>query len=127
MPGRETAEETGVRLSPGALHPWSRWITPEPLPLRYDTWFYVAACPAGQEAWDASGETTHAAWARPADALADAESGRVIMLPPTVATLTELAELGTLTAVLAEPREVHPILPRLVGDAGGWHFAYPVA
>jgi 8-oxo-dGTP pyrophosphatase MutT (NUDIX family) len=45
---RETSEETSVVLTAGAVHPWSRWITPnEPsmMKKRFDARFFVAALP----------------------------------------------------------------------------------
>src|SRR3954465_10430498 len=40
---REVAEEAGLRLDPGAeLVPFARWITPERIAIRYDTWFFLA-------------------------------------------------------------------------------------
>src|SRR3954466_371940 len=43
---RELHEEAGIELPPDAeLLPWSRWITPEPVPTRFDTRFYVALAP----------------------------------------------------------------------------------
>ncbi len=59
---RETEEETGVILSGEHLIDWAHWITPEFEPRRYDTWFFLAALPAGQVAADISGETDRAAW-----------------------------------------------------------------
>src|SRR5947209_20166454 len=40
---REVAEEAGVELdAPDRLIPFSRWITPAEVKIRFDTWFYVA-------------------------------------------------------------------------------------
>ena len=47
---RELEEEAGIALGPNAeLVPYSRWITPAEVKIRYDTWFYLAAMPAGVE------------------------------------------------------------------------------
>src|SRR5262245_57912984 len=51
------------------LVPWTRWVTPEFEPRRFDTYFFVAALPAGQRARDVSGEADHTMWVRPADAI----------------------------------------------------------
>jgi 8-oxo-dGTP pyrophosphatase MutT (NUDIX family) len=52
---RETLEETGVRLQDDELVPWAHWITPEIEHRRYDTFFFVAALPAGEVPSDISG------------------------------------------------------------------------
>jgi 8-oxo-dGTP pyrophosphatase MutT (NUDIX family) len=113
---RELAEETGVRVRPADLRPWARWLTPEFEPRRFDTFFFVAAMPADQQPADAAGESDHALWAPPAQAL------RLPMLPPTRRTLTELAELSDVPAVLAaaDQRDVStPIRPVIEVDADG--------
>ena len=54
-----------ARLSLGALVPWARWITPEFEPRRYDTFFFVARVPSGQEPDGRTSEAQTAGWARP--------------------------------------------------------------
>ena len=47
---RELEEEAGVHLDdPHALVPWSRWITPAQVKIRFDTWFFLAPAPDGVE------------------------------------------------------------------------------
>jgi 8-oxo-dGTP pyrophosphatase MutT (NUDIX family) len=88
---RETFEETGIVLAAGEwLRPWSRWITPEFEPRRYDTHFFVAVMPAGQQAHDMGGESDAAVWTTPAAALDAAARGEWLLMPPTEVTLREL-------------------------------------
>lgn len=124
---RETREETGVELAADALVPWAHWITPEQQPIRYDTTFYLAALPAGQTAQDASSETADAGWMRPNEAVDAHWAGRLMMLPPTLSILLELAELSSLAAALelGRDRVVEVVLPHLVREADGWVFRYP--
>jgi 8-oxo-dGTP pyrophosphatase MutT (NUDIX family) len=124
---RETAEETGVDLVKGDLHPWAHWITPEIEPRRYDTRFFVAKLPADQEASDISGETDHAEWSTPDEALAAEHTGQIRMLPPTMSILIELADLPTVAEVInnAAGRQVEPVLPILVKAGSDWEFRYP--
>jgi 8-oxo-dGTP pyrophosphatase MutT (NUDIX family) len=126
---RETFEETGVVLSETDLHPWAHWITPEIEPRRYDTTFFVAAMPQDQEAADISGETDDADWSTPYAALAAERSGRILMLPPTISILVELADLPNVAGVInhAIGRQIEPVLPELVETASGWQFHYPQA
>ena len=123
---RETFEETGVVLSETDLHPWAHWITPEIEPRRYDTTFFVAAMPQDQEAADISGETDNADWSTPGAALAAERSGRILMLPPTISILIELADLPNVAEVInhAIGRQIEPVLPQLVETDSGWQFRY---
>ena len=98
------------------LRPWSRWITPEAEERRYDTRFFVAVMPAGQQAAGGTGESDRAAWLRPAAALAAAESGELTMLPPTRITLGELAAYPDVPAVMAADRPITPRCPVVVLD-----------
>lgn len=109
---REVAEEVGVQLDPAALHPWSRWITPEAEPRRYDTWFFVAALPEGQQAQLCTTEAESGEWIRPADALE-----RHRMLPPTAVTLREIAAYDSMDAILRQDRVIEPIMPVIEGRA----------
>ncbi len=122
---RELAEETGVCVDVTALVPWTRWLTPEFEPRRYDTYFFVAALPGGQRPGrpaGSEGEIDRVAWLRPCDALAAAEAGTLPMLPPTVAVLRDLASFDSLEAALAAgaDRDLStPITPRIVQDEDG--------
>jgi 8-oxo-dGTP pyrophosphatase MutT (NUDIX family) len=110
----EVLARRGLRIRDDLLVPWSRWVTPEFEPRRFDTWFFVAALPAGQEPRDVSGEADRTAWVDPADA------GHLTMLPPTAVTLAELSAYPDVAAVLAADRDAaRPVLPRIeVGPDG---------
>jgi 8-oxo-dGTP pyrophosphatase MutT (NUDIX family) len=98
------------------LRPWSRWITPEAEARRYDTRFFVATMPAGQQAAGGTGESDRAAWLRPAAALEAAEAGQLTMLPPTRITLGELAAYPDIPAVMAANPPITPRRPVVVLD-----------
>jgi 8-oxo-dGTP pyrophosphatase MutT (NUDIX family) len=124
---RETAEETGVQLSSDDLVPWAHWVTPEPEPRRYDTHFFLAALPEGQEAQDISGETDHAAWELPASALFGADQGDIALMPPTRSILLELAQARSVRQLLdaASDRVIECVLPQIVKIEAGWILRYP--
>ncbi len=119
---RELAEETGVRVGPGELVPWTRWITPEFEPRRYDTYFFVAALPDGQDPADVSGEADRTEWVRPATALARMADGEIVMLPPTSVTLGDISAHDSVESVLAAAAgrdAATPVLPRIEQDEDG--------
>jgi hypothetical protein len=74
----------------------------------------VAALPQSQHPADISGEADRTVWITPADALAGYADGSLIMLPPTVAVLRELAAYPSIEGVLAAERDVaSPVVPRV--------------
>lgn len=114
----EMLAERGLVPRTDLLAPWSRWVTPEFEPRRYDTYFFVAVLPAGQRTRDVGGEAAHTTWARPADLLDES----LPMLPPTRSTLRQLGAHPTIAAVLeaAAARDAGaPIEPRMEFDADG--------
>lgn len=113
-------EKRGLVLRSDLLRPWTHWITPTIEPKRYDTRFFVAAIPEGQRARDVSTEADQVAWVRPEEAVERASNGEWFMLPPTLATLSELAEYATVADVLAAEREIvvhEPIAEIVDGEA----------
>ena len=75
----------GLALRSDLLRPFAHWITPPVEPRRYDTKFFAAALPVGQEARHVSGEADEADWLTPTAALAELSAGARPMLPPTIA------------------------------------------
>lgn len=117
----------GLVLRTDLLRAWSRWITPEFEPRRYDARFFVAALPAGQRARDVGGESDRVAWLRPAEALGASGRGELRLMPPTAETLYELAEHDSVASVLAAAteRKVEPVLPRARLVAEGAELVLP--
>lgn len=109
---RETAEETTVELAESELKPWSRWVTPEVEDRRYDVAFYVARVPDGQDARNVTTEADRAEWLGLTAVLTGYFDGSIALLPPTLATIRELAVFDDVDAVLAAEREIRPLMPR---------------
>jgi len=111
----------GLVLRSDLLTPWSRWITPEAEPRRYDTRFFVARLPEGQRALGGTGESDEAAWLSPSAALAAADGGELTLLPPTAITLRELAAEPDVAALLAARRRIVPRRPAVTfTDGQAW-------
>jgi len=116
---RATFDEVLARhravAQPHLLRTWSRWVTPDFEPRRYDTHFYVAIAPAQGDARFVGGEADAAQWVAPALALAAQERGEWLLMPPTEWTLRELTTFTSAAAVLvaAEIRDIVPIQVRI--------------
>lgn len=109
-----------VQLDAGALAYLSHWLTPLGRAKRYDTRFFVAQAPQGQEARHDGTEMIGLQWMRPADALA--QGAALKLMGPTRATLMTLERFDTAAAALAwarSPREVSLIHPRIGVDRQG--------
>ena len=94
-------EEEGIFLAGDCLHYFSHWITPEPLPLRYDVRFFLAEAPSDQAVACDGIELTDHIWLRPSAALADYEAGRIGMVLPQIMTLVELSRFRTVSEAIA--------------------------
>ncbi|MFH1061074.1 MAG: NUDIX hydrolase [Pseudomonadota bacterium] len=109
-------------LDPGRLRLWDNWITPVARPQRFDTMFFLASLPAGQEAACDQHETSEGLWLGPAAALMANQAGRVGLAPPQVRLLGQLAalSLAQVQALLAgseQPLDHSPVMPVLwAGD-----------
>lgn len=82
------------------LH-WSHWITPETWPRRFDTHFFLAAMPEGQQATHDPGETSDGVWVAPEDALARHEAGAFPLVFATLHQLRDLVGLPDMAAAAA--------------------------
>jgi 8-oxo-dGTP pyrophosphatase MutT (NUDIX family) len=110
-----------LRLATDQLVYFAHWITPEERPIRFDTRFFAAPMPAGQDAVADDKEIVDVRWLTPAEAFAAFDRKEISLRRPTQKNL-ELFE-GAPTAVEAlarlEGRAVSTIRPRLVTDSGG--------
>jgi 8-oxo-dGTP pyrophosphatase MutT (NUDIX family) len=106
------------------LRPWANWVTPEDeRTRRYDTYFFVGALPAGQRADGENTESDRAGWRTPEAAIADFETHRTFLLPPTWTQLDALAG-HTVAEVLAVEREIAPVQPDLTNDGDNWSIEF---
>ena len=114
---REVAEETAVDL-PGtdALLPFSRWITPERMPIRFDTHFFLAALPEGAEPEADGSELVDMRWYSPGEALDAYGRDELELVMPTFKTLEALARFDTVDALFegVAGREVRPVTPQVL-------------
>jgi 8-oxo-dGTP pyrophosphatase MutT (NUDIX family) len=109
-----------IVLALDELVPYAHWITPEGMPKRFDTWFFLAAAPPDQLGAHDGKESTDSIWVSPREALAGGESGRFKLPFPTTRNLIKLGKQSNVKDALADSRgknivTVMPVMTRLNG------------
>lgn len=110
---RETREEAGISVDTTSLLHLSNWTTPEFMPKRFATWFFVAEVGDHADARADGVESDDLAWWRPADALAARNRREIDLGPPQYVTLDVLARSATVADALTacaceEPFDFRP-------------------
>jgi 8-oxo-dGTP pyrophosphatase MutT (NUDIX family) len=124
----EVCRQEAVRLALGDIHYFSHWITPEGSHRRFDTRFFVARAPSGQEPLHDGGELIDQTWIRPADALDRHRRGEFDLILPTIRNLQALARFKLADDLIEAARartDVPTMMPRLVRDGGGVRILLP--
>ena len=112
--------DNGMMLALDELVPYAHWITPEGMPKRFDTWFFLAAAPPDQLGAHDGKESTDSIWVSPREALAGGETGRFKLPFPTTRNLIKLGKQPNVKAALDDSRHksivtVMPVMTRLNG------------
>ncbi|HEY1450856.1 MAG TPA: NUDIX hydrolase [Solirubrobacteraceae bacterium] len=113
---RELREEAAISLDdPDALVKFSRWITPAQVKIRFDTHFFLAPLPAGQEPKVDGEEVVELGWFTPAQALDAHRAGQIALVFPTIKHLEQLGSFATVEQLLehARGRDVQPVEPKV--------------
>jgi 8-oxo-dGTP pyrophosphatase MutT (NUDIX family) len=114
---RELQEEAAIELDgPEGLVKFSRWITPAAVKTRFDTHFFLATLPDGQEPAIDGDECVDLGWFTPQGALKAHADGEILLVFPTIKHLEQLGAFTSVRELLdyARGREVLPVEPRVV-------------
>ncbi len=113
----------GLRWQASAIRPWSRWITPRhpAAGAAFDTRFFLARLPAGQEARHDGYETTEAVWLAPRQALALHAERRLELVTPQLMSLVKLARHADVDsawneALTSRPAHIQPEASEVDGE-----------
>lgn len=93
-----------LTLDAELVSPWANWVTPESNPIRYDTYFFLAALPDGQRADGDTSEAASSGWFRPTTILDGWRRGLLGLMPPTWAQLSRLDRVSTVAEALEVAR-----------------------
>lgn len=114
---RELREEAAIALEdPDELVKFSRWITPAEVKIRFDTHFFLAALPDGQEPRIDGEECVDLGWFTPRAALDAYAAGEIALVFPTIKHLEQLRDFSSVQALMeyARGREVQPVQPKVL-------------
>jgi 8-oxo-dGTP pyrophosphatase MutT (NUDIX family) len=123
----EMAQKEGLFFALDHLHYYAHWITPEARSERFDTRFFLARYPSGQEASHDQKETTAGAWITPQKALEENLKEDFALSPPTLKTLEDLSRFKTIDEIFTSlrNREIKSILPVLTKISSGPLIIFP--
>ena len=114
---RELREEAAIELDdPTQLVKFSRWITPAAVKIRFDTHFFLAPLPDGQQPRIDGEECIDLGWFAPARALEANRAGEIALVFPTIKHLEQLGAFSSVQELLeyARGRDVQPVEPRVL-------------
>jgi 8-oxo-dGTP pyrophosphatase MutT (NUDIX family) len=111
--------DAGLKLAVDELVYFSHWITPPGAPRRYDTRFFIAQAPAGQEPAHDNEETIESVWVNPRAGVERFHAGTFKLMTPTIHTLRLFAGYDSAAALIDAMRalpDVPTIAPRIGKD-----------
>ena len=110
------------------LRLFAHWLTPLGAPRRYNTWFFVASAPDGEDGAHDDRELVASSWVRPRDALAHHAESRIDLIFPTEMSLRALTRYERAADLLADldavPRDAEGA-PRVVAEGNGERVVLP--
>jgi len=120
--------DNGLQLALDTLVPYAHWITPEGMPKRFDTWFFLAAAPPDQLGAHDGKESTDSIWVSPREALEGGETGRFKLPFPTTRNLIKLGKQGSVASALDNSRgkAVVTVTPVMTKTATGRQLRIPL-
>lgn len=115
---RDMAEAEGLDYALDGLVPFAHWITPETMPKRFDTWFFLARAPEGQIGVHDGSESVESEWLGAQAALDAWEARQRVIVFATRMQLVKLARSKDVASALqaaADDRivDVMPVLDKV--------------
>ena len=106
----EFLEREQLTLACDLLTHFAHWVTPDMMPKRFDTHFFLAVAPPDHLAIHDGHESVDSVWIRPEDALAEAEAGTKTIIFPTLRNIEKLAEYTTCDAAITATAGTKPVM-----------------
>jgi len=105
------AQQEGLDFAVDALGYFARWITPEMMKKRFDTYFYIVRAPEDHIGLHDGSESVDSVWITPQQAMDEADAGTRTVIFPTRMNLQKLAERKDVDEALAKCSDVVTVQP----------------
>jgi glyoxylase-like metal-dependent hydrolase (beta-lactamase superfamily II)/8-oxo-dGTP pyrophosphatase MutT (NUDIX family) len=115
-PFRNMLEAEDLYVPAGELAYYGHWITAPGRSRRFDTRFFVALAPDGQQGSHDAGETVHDTWTSPREALERCARGEIELVHATQVSLKDLSRFSDPRAALDHVRA----LPEIEENRACW-------
>ena len=124
---QEFAKKENLKFSTESLIPFAHWITPDLMPKRFDTRFYLAAVPDGHQGIHDGNESVDSLWISPKQAIKDCLSEKRTIIFPTRMNLEKLRNSKTVEEALSNARKhrIVTVLPKLEKTEEGVFLTLP--
>lgn len=93
-------------LATDQLRLFAHWITPKMMSKRFDTYFYLVKAPEGQIAKHDEQESVDSTWITPAQAVAEAKSGKRTLMFPTMRNIIRLGQSRDTQTAFARAEQI---------------------
>lgn len=116
-----------LKLACDQLHHFAHWITPEMVPKRFDTHFYLVQTPEDQIGLHDGHESVDSLWITPQTALKEAKEGKRIIIFPTRMNLKKLGENKTLREAIqfVNSSSIYKVMPKFVRNGLNVYLTIP--
>ena len=94
------AAEENIKFNLDNLIPFAHWITPQMMPKRFDTYFYIAEAPKDHLGGHDGKESVDSVWITPKQALDDCYAKKRTIIFPTRMNLEKLSRFKTVKEAL---------------------------
>ncbi len=117
----DLVEAEKLELAFDLLVPFAHWVTPEFMPKRFDTHFFLVAAPEGQLAVHDGHESVDSIWTTIPNALELEAAGKRTIIFPTLENVKKLGRSTSVAAALDSARRnaIVTVLPILTKDDHG--------
>jgi 8-oxo-dGTP pyrophosphatase MutT (NUDIX family) len=117
----EVMRRENLLLAGDRMVPFAHWITPEAVPKRFDTHFFLITAPMAQLGAHDGSESVEGLWITPRQALSEATAGTRTLVFATRMNLEKLARYGTVAEAVeaTRSRPVVTVMPKVLSNVGG--------